>query len=510
MNLEFQIGLNAILNYRRMSYEIWYALAEFVDNSTQSFFNNRDELIRAYEDEGAGSKLEVHITYEREPSQVLRIVDNAMGMEIDEIQRALQVATPPPINTGRCRYGMGLKTASCWIGNKWIIRTKKLGSTKEYMVAVDVNKIALGFPNPELTIRENQPTQTHYTIIEITEHNREFKGRTISKIKDYLRSMYRMDILQGILRLTYNGEELTWDSFESRILKNRHGELVKRAFEFSVYGKKVTGWAGVLAKGARADAGFSILHSNRVIKGWPDSWRPEKIFGNNRNDLLNQRLVGEISLDDFEVSHTKDNIQWYGDEQEQVERKLEEAIADILSAARRPWKDQEDSRGPSASEIDIALEEFKQELTSPEMIDQIEIAVDVPAQEAITESLSQIAKSIISTHPNLAVRVGSLDIQIYLSNDMSPNDPYVINEPSSENDRVIVIINQNHPYMSQVSGSSDFLNYLRHCTYDAIAEWQASKKAGRIDSDTVKVFKDRLLRVPFIMEQSMSQEFLDS
>ena len=43
-------------------------------------------------------------------------------------------------------------------------------------------------------------------------------------------------------------------------------------------------------------------------------------------------------------------------------------------------------------------------------------------------------------------------------------------------------------------------NYLRQCVYDSVAEWQARQKAASIDPDTVKLLKDRLMRVPVEME----------
>ncbi len=188
--LNIEIGLNAIASYRRMNYEIWYALAEFVDNSTQSYANNKAALDAAYAEEGEG--LEVRITYERQGNDpVLRIVDNAMGMDYSELQHALKIASPPAINTGRCRYGMGMKTSSCWIGNKWTITTKKLGERRELTVEIDVKKIEGGDPSLVTKIVEGVNPDLHYTRIEIRDHNREFKGRTIGKIKDYLKSMYR-------------------------------------------------------------------------------------------------------------------------------------------------------------------------------------------------------------------------------------------------------------------------------------------------------------------------------
>ena len=80
---------------------------------------------------------------------------------------------------------------------------------------------------------------------------------------------------------------------------NSQGDLLKVPFDFIVNGKKVWGWAGVLANGSRADAGFSIIQANRVIKGWPESYRPTTLFGDQEggsNDLVNQRLVGELFL----------------------------------------------------------------------------------------------------------------------------------------------------------------------------------------------------------------------
>lgn len=508
MSINIEIGLNAIASYRRMDYEIWYALAEFVDNSTQSYTNNKAVLDEAYEREGEG--LEVRITYERQGAEpLLRIVDNAMGMTYDELQRALRIATPPDNPHGRCRYGMGMKTASCWIGNRWTITTKKLGETREYGVEIDVAKIEAGDPELKTIIIENQKPENHYTRIEIFDHNREFKGRTIGKIKDYLKSMYRQDFRADTLALFYNDEQLAWDEFESRLRLNRAGEPLKANFSFQVDGKTVHGWAGVLDRGARADTGFSILHADRVVRGWPEAWRPERIFGLNRNDLLNQRLLGEIHLDDFEVTHTKDNIQWYGDDEEQVEKELEKKISDLIPIARTPWKDQEDSRGPSAGEVDLAIAGLRDELLSPEMIDKISIEV-LPEESALNESLERIAAPVKSTRqPDIKAVLDQIEVWVYIvSTEFGPNDPYVVCE-AGQNGKIIVIINMQHPHVSHIEGEQGLINYFRHCVYDAVAEWQAQKLRAKLDPNTVKMLKDQLLRVSFQMEQHATKDAKD-
>lgn len=499
MSLKLRIGLNAVANYKRLDYEIWYALAEYVDNSTQSYFNNNEALDAAYAEEGVG--LEVRIAYDRQGDKsVLRIGDNAMGMSYEELEHALQIAVPPDNPSGRCRYGMGMKTSSCWIGNKWTIKTKKLGETTEYLVEVDVDRLTEGNPDLKTTVTEGVDPSLHYTVIEISDHNREFKGRTIGKIKRFLRSMYRQDISAGVLSLYYGPEKLAWQSFEERLGSNRAGEVYKKEFAFEVYGKRVSGWAGILDPGARADAGFSILHNGRVVRGWPDSWRPERIYGLESNNLLNQRLIGEIHLDDFEVTHTKDNIQWYGDEEEALEKDLESQIDDLIKVASTPWKDQKDERGPSDVEQDIAISALKEELTSKEMIDQIEISV-IPSPEAVSESMTRIAEPVkTSRTPTIRAQLDRLEIWVYVASDLSPNDPYVVTD-TGKDDKVIVIINTRHPHMASVDGSVGTLNYWRHCIYDAIAEWQAMKLRGSLDSSTIKLLKDRLLRVPLLIQE---------
>jgi len=504
MPIHMEIGLEAIGNYRRMSYEIWYALAEFVDNSTQSYFNNAEQLDRMFEQED--SCLKVKITYD---GNKLSICDNAMGMDYDELQHALCIAARPRNPNGRCRYGMGMKTSACWIGNLWTVTTKKLGDTNEYCIEIDVNKIVENRSGDLVTkTREDLPEEQHYTRLDIYRHNREFKGRTIGKIKDYLKSFYRQDFRDEALELYYNNERLLWEEFENRLRKNRAGEPYKKEFSFEVNDKNVHGWAGVFEAGKARDAGFSILHSNRVLLGWPQAWKPEGIFKNDR--LISQRLVGEIHLDQFEVTHTKDDILWYADEEEQVEVELAKEISDLIGVAtssRFPGVP-DGSPGPTAAQIDVAINEFGQEIKSPEMADTVSDP-DIPDITILKDSWHNISEPIKSSNqPDIRAQLGSTSVLIYLARpdntELSASDPYVVYEPPMEDgagSKIIVIINMRHPFISQISDENDLMNYFRHCVYDAIAEHRAKQQSAQLEPHTIKYLKDRLLRVPFEIEE---------
>ncbi len=497
--LEFRLGLDAISSYKRLDYTTWHALAEFVDNATQSYFNYRAELDAAFEVDPDESCLLVSIVYNNDAGTI-RVADNAMGMNREELDYALEVGAAPTNTSGRSKYGMGMKTAACWFGNLWSIRTKKLGETVELSVEIDVGKVATGDRAlPTTEVSEQDPT-AHYTILEISELNRTLHGRTQGKVRDFLSSMYRQDLRDEILDLRWQNEKLEWTFSDDEFLVAKDGEPYRRSFSTDVDGKNVSGWIGILDRGSRAKAGFSVLHAGRVVKGWPASWRPTSIFGQyeGSNDLINQRIVGEIALDDFEVTHTKDGVLWGGDEEEAVETALEEVAADYVAVAKQRRKRDDGTGGPSDQEVSVAVQEFQSELSSAEFADFVTLE-DVPPPEAVQANLAPVLEAIAGSDPDFSAAIGDLEIRGYLERDTSANDPYVVVDPAQE-EGLTVVVNMVHPHISELSGTDGMLNYLRHCVYDAIAEWKASRGSATIDSNTIKMLKDRLLRVSMEIE----------
>lgn len=500
MTVTVALGTDTILNYKRLSYTHWHALAEFVDNSTQSFFNNRAALEHVADSDEP--PLEVRIVYDKD-APLIRIADNAFGMNEEELDRALKIGLPPAQLSGRSQYGLGMKTAACWLGDKWEIRTKRLGDDHELRVVFDVNKVAAGKIELDVS-RVAKPAKLHYTVLEIRDLHAKIAGRTIGKIKSFLRSMYRVDCREGSLGLYWDTELLEWDN-DLKFLSNSRGAPYKREFEFQVDGKTVRGMIGILGEGSsgRPNAGFSLFRHNRVVRGHPDAWRPEEIFGQlqGSNDLINQRITGEVFLDPrFEVSHTKDDILWQGDEEEKVQAKLKEFAVDYLQIARTPRKATVgDVRGPSAVEVTTAVSELEAEMSSSQFVDSIELT-DVPPPSTINEVESPILAAARSHPPSMRVEIGGVVCVLLISEEDSPNDPYFVNE-SSEHD-VLVVVNRLHPHWSQLVGAENVLNFLRHCVYDAIAEWKCARQNAPLEPRTIKMLKDRLLRLPLQIENA--------
>lgn len=497
--MKFQIENSAISAYKRLSYEPWYAFAEFVDNSTQAYFNHQKELARLFE--LTGQRLTIKIVYEPDNNFIV-IEDNSIGMNELDLINALKVGQPPLDPSGRSRYGLGMKTAACWFGDNWMIRTKKLNEREGHEVYIDVNKIA----SNDIDLMHNTfsaEESSHYTIIKITNLNRQFKGRTLGKIRDYLASMYRFDFSQYGLQLYWNGELLSWESFDEKLYITADGVRFKKHFEFQINEKKVSGWVGVLGAGhgSRRHAGFSIIQNWRVIQGWPNGYKPISIFGDQEdgsNDLINQRVIGEIFLEGFSVSHTKDRIVWESDDEDKLDEMLGRICKDAKDLATTLRFKEGESNLISKFRYE-ALTHFEKELKSSEISNYIR-NVDPYPEKIIKASFDRATENVLEeNNAALEASIGFANNEILVSiyfNEKSEFEPYVLTELTVQENKVLVIINVLHPHFQEMLSADAVLNFIRHCVYDGVSEWKCLKISGEIKPYTVKFLKDGLLRVP--------------
>jgi len=494
--MQLTVGLESINSYKRLSYSSWYALAEFVDNSTQSYFDNRAVLDVALQKEN--SQLLVSILFDREAG-TLTIKDNSMGMSEQELDDALKIASKPPKDGGRSKYGMGMKTAACWFGDEWSIKTKKLGLPNSFEVRVNVPEVAAGASELRPIVQAEDINQ-HYTEITISKLHRRIQGRAILTIKDYLRSIYRCDLRDRVMQLLFQGEPLSWEGFESKILRDSQGTPYKRQLDFEVLDKRVTGWVAVLESGGRPYGGFSLIQNNRVMTGYPEGWRPRTLFGQlqGSNDLVNQRLCGELFMDGFQVNHTKDGINWQGSEEEVLERELAIRCDDYRRKAKETRKG--DKRGPSPLAINNAISQVTRELNSNEMIDALELT-EIPSETVLQRTNQQTLEQATRGTPRIDAVLGDVHLKFYVNDAASPSDTYYVLDWTP--DGVIEIaINQHHDYMVQLG--NDISDFIRQCIYDGIAEFKATQKRGKVEPNTIRYLKDNLLRVPYKINDDSS------
>lgn len=491
--MKLVIGNAAILAYRRLSYRPWYAIAEFVDNSIDAYLRggNRKILDKAMGKE----KLSVEVIFDRDLN-LLRVTDNSMGMSASELEAAMVIGARPAETAGLSEFGMGMKTAAIWFANEIEIKTKKLGETEEVRTTIDINKFISG--DEELTsAHTSKPKDLHYTILELRDLQRRLGVSGLNKSRQFLGSIYREYIRQGVIEIVVNGEPVEAPpskDADDKFLKRQDGTPYVIPIEnLEVDGKPVTGWIGIFAPGSagRSAAGISLIRRGRTVRGWLDSWRPEEIFGEARNDLINQRIVGELYVDTFPASHTKDAIDWQGDDEEVLGKKILEKANEfgLIRAART-------SRGSSGQADDVASAEAKAqieaEMKHASVQDEIRI-LDVPRPEFVIETITPLLEAKGEAEEVLTFPLSEGRNARLLQASLSVNDPYYAFEISSEGN-LDIILNTNHPAATLHVSPEAMLTHFHHVLLDAVAEWNCMRQQEPLDPGSIRLQKDRLFR----------------
>ena len=319
-------GVSILSVLKSLNYKPWFALAEFVDNALASFLANKSAL------RAAGSRrLRVEIEFQAEDGGRLVIRDNAAGIREADYARAFKPAQPPADRSGLSEFGMGMKSAACWFARRWTVRTCALGEHAERTLSFDIDSIVRNEIEVLEPVLTKVPPGSHHTEVVLEDLHQVPHGRTLGKMKQHLASIYRRFTRDGVLELMFNGEALEF--LEPAVLRAPYyktpkapAETWRKDIEVDLGHKRTArGFAALRETGSTSEAGFALFRRGRLIQGSGDEgYRPESIFGRS-NSYTYQRLFGELYLEGFEVSHTKDGIRW-GEIEDAFLAKLHAAI----------------------------------------------------------------------------------------------------------------------------------------------------------------------------------------
>ena len=504
--------------YKRISYEPWTALAEFVDNSTQSFYDNKDKLYETKYFKG----LNIEIIYKEDSScgDEIKIIDNAFGMDYDDFQRAIILDRPPKNTKGRNEFGMGLKTAACWFGNLWSVETTSLGSNYKYKTEIDIDNL-VKYKTYMIDVQEERVNpKDHYTIITIQKLNKRIKGKRIEKkIHDLLSSIYRVDLRTGDINIFYNGVKLEFN--EVSPYEDTNGKIWKKEIEFDIFHNEkklnVKGFMAIRIPGSTKDAGFTLLRRGRVIVGGPEkNYRPSQVFG-PPNLYTYQRLYGELHMDDWPVTQSKDAFDWNNDDLEfKFIDKLAELTKDFHEYAER-------LRTREQSKLDDVIQQLSKDLTNNSKLSKVEINIKTP------EKLTDYVEELKVEHPiltdillqkidqNLKENSGdgvdivnNLPFQItfsydkknydfdFIFDDKNPKSTWLkLLSKDNEQNKYIIILNTNHTFFSPFIQKKDFLVLLaKFATALVIAEINVTLLAtdGKVFPSSIRIEMESILQ----------------
>ena len=351
-------------SFRALNYKAWHAMAEFVDNSVQSWLDHgKKKLVTP---NGKETPLIVDITVSK---RKITVRDNAGGISHEDFDRALRPGAKPKQVEGSMNiYGMGLKSAAGNFSPLWSVKTTAIGENDLKTVVFDIEKITeTGIEDLPIK-KEVIAAREHYTHIEMKKvyHEKSIWGKRTGKVKEHLTDIYRNYLRDGTLMLKYNGEFLK--APEVDLLKEEyvHAKELKiekspkiewrKEFEFDVdenprtgLKRSVSGFAAIVSgKGGHSDTGMPVFVSRRMIKGSGDSkHKPREIYGTG-GTYRSLRLFGEIHLSNFDLTHTKDDVEWAGHEED-----IYKNIAKIISGNKKKFDKAISKAGVKASDPEI-------------------------------------------------------------------------------------------------------------------------------------------------------------
>jgi len=486
--------------FGRLNYKPWYALAEFIDNSTQNAFDH-ERMLRGRI--GPDRPL-VHVRVTHDANSIT-VTDDAHGMNIEEFTRAMRLNMRPPDRTGRSEFGMGLKTAACWFGRRWTLTSSRLGDPVEYSVTFDLEEFVRSRPTTlEVKVRA-VPADTHGTILEIAALRNRIYGRQIEVLKKSITSMYRSDLTSGRVVIDINRERLAWAEppLHTETLPDGSTSTWRKPMSVDVVDPHteivhaVHGWVGIRDVMSRKENGFALLRRGRLIIGGYDAgWRPGEIFGQVGSARWG-RLTGELHCDSFPVNFSKDGFSW--------DSGLEEALIDALAPHVSEYRQKADNirrgdREVTPKDLDQATREIEDRYAAGDLVRDL-ARMETPVPRAVDPAAdAQLRSTLIQQSDGPSeLRVplpggGHLLARLFLQSDR-PGDDWMT--PSfAKADEVDVFLNTAHPYVAAVSKDERSLHIvIQFALATALAEKRARYVGGEtIRPDDIRMHLDTFLR----------------
>jgi hypothetical protein len=493
------VGILSVL--RHLNYKAWFAMAEFVDNSLQSYLQNRDQLQRLH---GKDFRLKVEIEVERSDETRIRIRDNAAGIALTDYPRAFRPAELPTDRSGLSEFGMGMKSAACWFAPQWKVRTSAVGEPVERTITLDIDAIVRRSIEELDVVEVPAPANAHFTEIILMDPYDKLQAKTGGKVRDHLASIYRLFLRDGTMELWFNRDQLSYE-----IPKILVAPYYKTPTEPSVRwhkdftfdfgrGLKATGFAALREVASTSTAGFALFRRKRLIEGSLDEpYRPEYIFGTG-NSYRKQRLIGEIHLEGFQVSHTKDGFQWEDHEQPFLELLYEELETDAL-----PMLSEAEGYRARVAQRELKAEAEKASARVAETLQKE--AARVLEEQSGTEPFMEPLPEAMPPDRSASVRIIDVDhrglkwrITIDLSMDPAIEDWISISDkpPSGNGPREITVrMSLVHPFMQQFcrTESAEIEALARVAAAIGLAEITA-REAGVPQYGTIRRNLNQLLR----------------
>ncbi len=303
-NVNMSLGLRPYKLQREQTFTVAAALAEFIDNSLQSYGwpANQKNL----------EKLQVDIQIDPEKKDII-IMDYAKGMDIEAIINAFKyvnIRRPSERKNSLGTHGIGMKLAANWLSKTWKLETTCRGSKKLLIVNFDLDKF-LKDNSGEIPISTGEEDENaHFTKISIKNTDRDCSINYLaSKVLPVLKQTY-MKCKFLSLTVMYRerdedkDKELKLDPANHFLQPENEESLTFKEIDFQFEDKRIQSFFSVMKNGSTTQPGIRLFRCNRLILGNSiDKNLPREIYTSTGKER--HRLYGELHLDDFNINAEK-------------------------------------------------------------------------------------------------------------------------------------------------------------------------------------------------------------
>ncbi len=498
---------NVYTTFRALNNTVSFTLGEYVDNAVQSYLNNKAELLQI----NPNYKLQVRITVDWTEKNIT-IIDNAAGIDTQNYERAFEPARIPIDATGLNEFGMGMKTASVWLADKWCVYTKALGETVERYTEFDLHKVTTEKHENLMVIETPKQQSEHYTKIILSKlSNHAPTTGQIDKIRRHLSSIYRKFLRNNELELFVNGDRLIapdYDILNAPFYKTPDAQNIfwKKEIDFELGEYKAKGFIAILKNIQKGANGLVLLRRGRVIIGGADErYFPMVIFGPAGN-FRYKRLFGEIELEGFDVTFNKNGFRDEEDLYAFMEALKEELRApnfNMLSQADNFRQRSKEASEKIAKDITKSLKKETKPKQLTRQVQEVERNIQNQAYIANNENIIHNAQAIDSHTETFVFNGFNYILRIDLVTDTNADTLYsvALENPdkfdTAETKRIVCKINLEHPFFTrfdQYKKANDYQPLIAIFKSLTLAEIMAPSKGINYASTIRLLFNQHIIQ----------------
>lgn len=472
-----------------------HVLAEFVDNALQSYRDNKSILESMEPD----YKLRVCIYFAMDADGKIISVDvndNAGGISKDKFNTAFMPAKKPDNDLGLNEFGMGLKTAACWLGEDWLVKTSAINEPESKTINFCLNDICAEDLR-ELPVKyKAENSQEHYTHIHIESPTSNMPSKkSIGKICNELSSIYRVSLRNKEFELYVQDKSITFEDYpvlNEPYVHDSEGNPIfwKKEVRVQIGPYKGKGFVGILKDIKQGRNGFVILRRGRAVVGNEDNHRYYPKFMGSQGTFKYKRLFGEIEVEGFNVSFNKNDI---------PDRENLEALFDMIK---------EQIYLPDFNMLKQA-EDYRVSTTKKDVLKIIRKHKNTPKDKKTPVSISSTTQPATSDASNMVSIVPADD------RDNSYEDTFCVDGKEytlkidfceggtelfynditdSDNNILTCKVNMNHPFFENIDQKKSASSIVLIKSM-AIAKFAALKKDDDSITGFMRLFNDYIMKV---------------